>query len=67
MEEYLQTTFKCFGKNEKVPYDTVITICKNRNNPTFLKTARALKVDKAVADTFVCGFMKVLEVSINPF
>ena len=67
MEEYLQTTFKCFGKNEKFPYDTVITICKNHNIPTFLKTARALKVDKAVADTFVCGFMKVLEVSINSF
>ena len=63
IEEYLETTFKCFSNKEKIAFKTVITICKNHNIPTFLKTARALKVDKAVADTFVCGLMRVLEVS----
>ena len=65
VDKYLEASFKSLNFNEVFPYATVITICKNHNIPTFLKTARAMNVDKRVADTFVCGLMKVLEVSIR--
>ena len=62
--EYLRTAYNCFCKNLPLPYGTIITICKNHILPILLKTARAMHVDKAVADTFICGFLKVLEVGL---
>ena len=62
--EYLRTAYDCFCKNLPLPYGTIITICKNHILPILLKTARAMNVDKAVADTFICGFLKVLEVGL---
>ena len=62
--EYLRTAYDCFCKNLPLPYGTIITICKNHILPILLKTARAMHVDKAVADTFICGFLKVLEVGL---
>jgi hypothetical protein len=65
IREYLVTAYDCFCKNIPLPYSTIITICSNHTLPTLLKTARAMNVSKAVADTFICGFMKVLEVSLE--
>ena len=59
--DYLNTVFNMFVTKEKFPFSTVVTICQNHLIPVFLKTARANHADKRVADTFIAGFLKVLE------
>ena len=61
LPEYLQSCYSSFTRNENISYATIITVCENHLKPAFLKTARTSGTEKMIADTFVAGFMLVLE------
>lgn len=61
LPEYLQSCFNSFTKNENISFSTTITVCENHLKPAFLKTARTSGAEKIIADTFIAGFMLVLE------
>ena len=61
INEYLETVYQYSVKSLESPYKTVLTICENHTLPNLLLYARNIQTDKAVADTLVAGFLKVLE------
>ena len=61
IEEYLETAYRCSLKNEKFPFQTILTICENHTLPNLLHFARNIHSDKVVADTVVAGILKVFE------
>ena len=61
IDKYIETAYNCSVKNQKFPFETILTMCENHTLPNLLHYARNLHSDKVVADTLVAGLMKVFE------
>ena len=60
IKEYLKKSFHSLTKKERLPFDTVLTICESHLLPAILKSVRAANNNKVLADTLTAGVLVML-------
>ena len=60
IKEYLKKSFHSLTKKERLPFDTVLTICESHLLPAILKSVRAANKNKVLADTLTAGVLVML-------